>query len=256
MLSLPPAASTTCDRRRYPAVPPPLEVQLHRRRPAPPSQREAASPSPRARRGGPRAAGERARCRTWIGGTLLQRSSALEAEGVVGRDPRQRLAPDRRRRRRACGAGRRQPAAQDRPARSARPARPSQGRGAEVDGVERQAAPAPEVRGAAEPARHGDLRRVVAGAGRGSPPPTAPGPRACGSRPPLSSTQHPPPRRASASALTIPTGPAPITQIPAPKAGDCAKSGASAIISPPTRSAPSWHGGFPAAKPPGHAPCA
>ena len=44
-------------------------------------------------------------------------------------------------------------------------AEPEPGPAAEVDGVERQAAPAPEVGGAAEPPRHRDLRRDA-----GSPP--------------------------------------------------------------------------------------
>ena len=93
-------------------------------------------------------------------GPALQR---LEVEGRVRRHPRQRLAIDR-----PAGA---EPGAggleigreiglADRP--GPEPAGgPEPGPVAEIDRIERQAAPAPEVRGAAQAARHGDLGGVV-----------------------------------------------------------------------------------------------
>ena len=260
MLSLPPAASTK-SRRGDPPPAPPLDMRERPRRSARPSAVLEARHRRPERDQQLRGGGELGPVQLLDPRPVAPALEALEAEGRVGRDPGQRLG-EHRVAGGEQGAGRPEPGLElggpDRPGRQA-PGRPaSQGRAREVDRVERQAAPAPEVRGAAEPPGDGDLRRMV-GRGievlglrqrlrRGAAPP--------GRRSRAASTRRP--RRASASAVTSPTGPPPITQTCAPKAASAAKSGASEIIAPPFRppararhASPValWHGGGRASAP-------
>ena len=154
-----------------------------------------------------------ARCSAWMRGMLLQRSSDSKPKAASAATP---------------GSGSRKTG---RPASSLPQAGPSQGASivrADRPGPEPEPGPRrksigsngrqrPPQRFEVPPSRRAT---AISGgwwvSGECSPPPTAPGPPGRPARP-LSSSSTRRPRPASASAVTIPTGPAPITQISAPK---------------------------------------